>query len=111
MKVLVGARKDDFLFVNLKRGTCLRSGAELLPATFIVFEIKIVPSNDDGRLNLGLSGDKPLREGGLKSVGIYVFVLLLGFVFGYVLQSAGSLVRAVDSFSRSGSNAEFTAYR
>ena len=40
----------------------------------------------------------------------YVFVLLCGLVFGYVLQSAGFLVKAVDSFSRSDVSARFTAY-
>jgi len=40
----------------------------------------------------------------------YVFVLLLGLVCGYVLQSVGFLVRAVDSFVVSSRNVEFTAY-
>ena len=39
-----------------------------------------------------------------------VFVLLLGLVCGYVLQSVSLLIRAVDNFGRSGSNVEFTAY-
>ena len=40
----------------------------------------------------------------------YVFVLLFGLVIGYVLQSASLLLRAVDSFSRSGDNSGFTAF-
>jgi hypothetical protein len=38
----------------------------------------------------------------------YVFVLLFGLVFGFVLQSAGFLVKAVDSFSRSDVNGVFS---
>lgn len=60
--------------------------------------------------DLGLSGDKPLRGERLVLVK-YVFVLLLGLVFGFVLQSASLLVRAVDSFGRNSGNVEFTAYR
>jgi len=41
----------------------------------------------------------------------FVFVLLFGLVFGYVLQSAGFLVRAVDSFRESGQSAENVAFR
>ncbi len=41
----------------------------------------------------------------------YVFVLLLGLVFGFVLQSASLVVRAVDSFGRSSVYGGFTAYR
>jgi hypothetical protein len=40
-----------------------------------------------------------------------VFALLIGLVCGYVIQSVGSLVRAVDNFSRNGDGAVFTAYR
>ena len=39
----------------------------------------------------------------------YVFVLLFGLVFGYVLQSAGFLVEAVDKFSRNDVNGAFEA--
>jgi hypothetical protein len=56
---------------------------------------------------------KPLREsaGGVRLTVIrYVFVLLLGLVFGYVVQSVSFLVRAVDSFDRSSGNAGFTSY-
>ena len=52
-------------------------------------------------------------EGGrnLRVVVIrYVFVLLLGLVFGFVLQSAGILVKAVDSFGQRSENGAFTAF-
>jgi len=39
----------------------------------------------------------------------YVFVLLLGLVCGYVLQSVSFLVKAVDSYVVSSRNVEFTA--
>lgn len=62
--------------------------------------------------DLGLPGGKPLRGEGLKLMFIKcVFVLLFGLVFGYVLQSLGFLVRAVDSFGRSSVNAGFTVDR
>lgn len=40
----------------------------------------------------------------------YVFVLLCGLVFGFVVQSVAILVKAVDSFRRSGDNVAFTAF-
>lgn len=60
--------------------------------------------------DLGLPGGKPLRGESVRVLGKFVFVLLLGLVFGYILQSASLLVRAVDSFSRSGSSGVFTSY-
>ena len=57
-----------------------------------------------------MAGKFTKEAGTRERVLKYVFVLLFGLVFGYVLQSAGSLVKAVDSFSRSDVNAGFTAY-
>ena len=59
-----------------------------------------------------LAGKQTEGKGpGLKvEVLKYVFVLLFGLMFGYVLQSASVLVRAVDSFSRSSQNVGFVAY-
>ena len=59
--------------------------------------------------DLGLPGGKPIGVGSVKlKVVRYVFVLLLGLVFGFVLQSASMLVKAVDNFSRSSENAGFS---
>jgi hypothetical protein len=57
-----------------------------------------------------LAGKLLKERGGRSELIKYVFVLLFGLVFGYVLQSAGFLVKAVDSFSRSDVSARFTAY-
>ena len=40
----------------------------------------------------------------------YLFVLLCGLVFGFVLQSASVLVKAVDSFGKSDSSVAFSGY-
>ena len=48
-----------------------------------------------------LAGKLLKERGGRSEVLKYVFVLLFGLVFGFVLQSAGFLVKAVDSLSRS----------
>ena len=58
-----------------------------------------------------LAGKLLKERGGRSELIKYVFVLLFGLVFGFVLQSAGFLVKAVDSFSRSSQNVEFTAFR
>ena len=52
-------------------------------------------------------GKQLIRERGEREWLKYVFVLLFGLVFGFVLQSASVLVKAVDSFSRSDVNAVF----
>jgi hypothetical protein len=57
-----------------------------------------------------LAGKLIKERGGRSEVLKYVFVLLFGLVFGFVLQSAGFFVKAVDSFSRSDVNARFEAF-
>ena len=57
---------------------------------------------------LSLAGKLIRERGGRSEVLKYVFVLLFGLVFGFVLQSAGFLVKAVDSFSRSDVNGVFS---
>ena len=54
-----------------------------------------------------LAGKLLKERGGWSELIKYVFVLLFGLVFGYVLQSAGFLVKSVDSFSRSGGSLMF----
>ena len=55
---------------------------------------------------------KPLRGESVKVVVVKcLFVLLLGLVFGYVLQSASLLVRAVDNWETGSGSSVFTAYR
>ena len=55
-----------------------------------------------------LSGKQAGKEGLRLTVVRYVFVLLLGLVCGFVLQSTTGLVRAVDNFSGSSGSASIS---
>ena len=83
------------------------------PARFIIIGFsKVVCSLGLSVFDLAFLPGKLIRERGRGSEVLkYVFVLLFGLVFGYVLQSASFLVKAVDSFSRSDVSARFTAVR
>ena len=73
------------------------------PARFIIIGFsKVVCSLGLSVFDLAFLPGKFIRERGRGSEVLkYVFVLLFGLVFGFVLQSAGFLVKAVDSLSRS----------
>jgi hypothetical protein len=54
---------------------------------------------------------KPLKGEGLRlTIVRYVFVLLLGLVFGFVLQSVGFCVSSVDKLVHGSDNVAIGAY-
>jgi hypothetical protein len=62
----------------------------------------------EGAAGVQVQGTRRLL--GQKIVGL-AFAALFGLVFGFVVQSLGFLVKAVDSFKRSDDSVVFTAYR